>query len=394
MTTTSNRIRALALVAAAAVTIGACGSGGSKTSATTAAPAAGAAGPEPAAVALSLSETGCDPAVLSAPAGAVAFAVDNTRDAKAEFEIISAVPKIIAEEFLEPGASATYTVTLAAGEYQLICGAPSDTRGALTVTGEGGGQAALAVDEAELANATSAYSAYVNEQVDLLVTGTAELVAAVKAGDLAQAKELYAPVRRPWERIEPVAELFPDSDAAIDSRVDDFTGPDDPAFTGFHRLEKGLWQDGTTSGLSSLADRLAADVDELAGNVRSLTITPDVMVNGAAGLIEEAAQTKITGEEERYSRTDLDTFAANVDGARVIFQGVSGLLEGVDPALKAEIGDRFATIDRLLAPYQQGDTFVPYDQLDETARTQLKAALAGLSENLALVAGALGLEVS
>jgi len=392
--TTSTRLRALALVAATAATVGACGNDGAGTSATTAAAAAGAAAPGPTPIALSLTETGCDPAVLTAPAGAVAFAVDNARDAKAEFEIISAVPKIVAEEFLEPGAAATYTVTLAAGEYQVICGAPSDTRGALTVTGEGGGQAALTVDKAELAAATTAYAAYVNEQVDLLVTGTEQLVAAVKAGDLETAKGLYAPVRRPWERIEPVAELFPDSDAAIDSRVDDFTGPDDPAFTGFHRLEKGLWEDGTTSGLESLADRLNTDVDELAGNVRSLTITPDVMVNGAAGLIEEAAQTKITGEEERYSRTDLDTFAANVEGARVIYQGVSGLLEGVDPALNAEIADRFTTIDRLLTPYEKGDAYVPYDQLDETARTRLKAALAGLSENLALVAGAFGLEVA
>ena len=58
------------------------------------------------------------------------------------------------------------------------------------------------------------------------------------------------------------------------------------------------------------------------------------MVNGAAGLIEEAAQTKITGEEERYSHTDLDTFAANVDGAKVIYDNISPLLKGVDPTLE------------------------------------------------------------
>ena len=277
----------------------------------------------------------------------------------------------------------------------MICGAPSDTRAALTVTGEGGGEATLAVDAAELDAATAAYTQYVNEQVDQLVSGTAEFVTAVKAGDVAKAKELYAPVRRPWERIEPVAELFPDSDAVIDSRVDDFSGPDDPGFTGFHRIEKGLWEDGSTYRSRLVRGPPAdSDVDELAANVKSLTITPDVMVNGAAGLIEEAAQTKITGEEERYSKTDLDTFAANVDGALVIYQGVSPLLDGVDPALNAEIGDRFDTIESILTPYEQGDAYVPYDQLDETARTQLKAALAGLSENLALVAGAFGLEVA
>jgi iron uptake system component EfeO len=393
----STPLRVLAVTAGLALAAGACGSDSDGASDTTAAAngeaangGAGAAAP----IALSLTESGCDPAVLTAPAGELAFAVDNARDAKAEFEIISSVPKIVTEEFLEAGESATYNVTLGAGEYQVICGAPSDTRAALTVTGDGGGEATLAVDAAELDAATAAYTQYVNEQVDQLVSGTAEFVAAVKAGDVAKAKELYAPVRRPWERIEPVAELFPDSDAVIDSRVDDFSGPDDPGFTGFHRIEKGLWEDESTSGLDTFADRLQTDVDDLAANVKSLTITPDVMVNGAAGLIEEAAQTKITGEEERYSKTDLDTFAANVDGALVIYQGVSPLLEGVDPALNAEIGDRFDTIESILTPYEQGDAYVPYDQLDETARTQLKAALAGLSENLALVAGAFGLEVA
>jgi iron uptake system component EfeO len=390
----STPLRVLAVAAGLALAAGACGSDSDGTSDTTAAANGGAGAAAPAPITLSLTETGCDPAVLTAPAGELAFAVDNARDAKAEFEIISSVPKIVAEEFLEAGDSATFNVTLAAGEYEVICGAPSDTRAALTVTGEGGGEATLAIDAAELDAATAAYTQYVNEQVDQLVSGTAEFVTAVKAGDVAKAKELYAPVRRPWERIEPVAELFPDSDAVIDSRVDDFSGPDDPGFTGFHRIEKGLWEDGSTSGLDSFADRLQTDVDELAANVKSLTITPDVMVNGAAGLIEEAAQTKITGEEERYSKTDLDTFAANVDGALVIYQGVSPLLEGVDPALNAEIGDRFDTIESILTPYEQGDAYVPYDQLDETARTQLKAALAGLSENLALVAGAFGLEVA
>jgi iron uptake system component EfeO len=117
------------------------------------------------------------------------------------------------------------------------------------------------------------------------------------------------------------------------------------------------------------------------------------MVNGAAGLIEEAAQTKITGEEERYSRTDLDTFAANVDGAKVIYDTVAPLLVGVDPTLNDEIAGRFTAIAGLLQPYEQGDAFVTYDQLDEADRNRLKAALAALSEDLAQVAGAFGLEV-
>ena len=374
---------AVALLAAIALGAGACGSDGGSSGVTTAAAPAETATPTAAAtVDLSLTETGCDPVTLTAPAGAVTFNVDNARDAKAEFEILSATPKILTEEFLEPGASGSFTVDLVAGDYQVICGRPSDTRAALTVTGEGGGQQALTVDAAALDAATAAYAGYVNQQVDQLVSGTTEFATAVKGGDVAAAKALYSPVRRPWERIEPVAELFPDS-----------SGPDDPEFTGFHRIEKGLWEDGSTDGLDTFADRLETDVQALATNVRSLQITPDVMVNGAAGLIEEAAQTKITGEEERYSHTDLDTFAANVDGAKVIYDSISPLLNGVDPTLSDEIASRFTAIAGLLQPYGQGDAFVSYDQLDDADRNQLKAALAALSEDLSQVAGAFGLEV-
>jgi len=381
---------AVAVLAAIALGAGACGSdGGSSGGASAGAAAPAAAAP----VALSLADTGCDPVTLTAPAGAVTFNVDNARDAKAEFEVLSAAPKILTEEFLDPGASGSFTVNLVAGDYQVICGRPSDTRAALTVTGEGAAAQALTVDAAALDAATAAYTAYVNAQVDQLIAGTTDLVTAVKAGDVTAAKALYAQVRRPWERIEPVAELFPDSDAAIDSRVDDFSGPDDPKFTGFHRIEKGLWEDGSTNGLDTFADQLQTDVQSLATNVKALQVTPDVMVNGAAGLIEEAAQTKITGEEERYSRTDLDTFAANVDGAKVIYDTVAPLLAGVDPMLNDEIAGRFTAIAGLLQPYEQGDAFVPYDQLDDADRNQLKAALAALSEDLAQVAGAFGLEV-
>ena len=123
---------AVALLAAIALGAGACGSDGGSSGGTTAAAPAGTATPTAAAtVALSLTETGCDPVTLTAPAGAVTFNVDNARDAKAEFEILSATPKILTEEFLEPGASGSFTVDLVAGDYQVICGRPSDTRAAL-----------------------------------------------------------------------------------------------------------------------------------------------------------------------------------------------------------------------------------------------------------------------
>ena len=276
----------------------------------------GSAAAEP--VSVTLTESGCDPTTVATTGGTVTFAVKNDRDSKAEFEILSKTPEILIEKFLESKAAGSFPVNLKAGSYEIICGAPSDTRAALTVTGDGR-VAVLKVDEAALDAAVAAYSSYVLEQVQALETGTKAFTDAVRAGDVEKAKSLYAQVRIPWERIEPVAELFPDSDGVIDSRADDFEKKEaDPDFTGFHAIEYGLWANGTIAGakvdLVALANRLDKDIAELIALVKGLEIQPQVMTNGSAALIEEAANTKITGEEERYSKTDLATFAANVEG--------------------------------------------------------------------------------
>jgi iron uptake system component EfeO len=119
------------------------------------------------------------------------------------------------------------------------------------------------------------------------------------------------------------------------------------------------------------------------------------MINGSAGLIEEAATGKITGDEERYAGTSLQTFAANVEGAREIIDLNADLLKDVDPDLYATIEKSFDDIEAGLAKYSNGDgTYKDYSTLTDADRAPLKAELAVLSENLSQVAAAFGLEVS
>ena len=296
---------------------------------------------------------------------------------------------------LGAGKTATLTESLKAGDYEIRCALGTDAEtSTLTVSGKGGG-AALKVDQAALDAAVARYRTFVLDQADQLKQKTQAFADAVIAGDVEQAKALYAPGRIPWETIEPVAELFPDVDAAIDSRVDDHNGPDDPEWTGWHRIEKGLWADNSAAGLTPFAPRLVTDTDGLVDKVQTLAIQPGVMTNGAAALIEEASQGKITGEEERYSHSDLITFTANVDGAKKIVELLRPVLSTAPggTALLAEIDEGFAKVDAILVPYQQGDGYVSYEQVSETSRDQLKAAMAGLSEELAEISGTMGLEV-
>ena len=85
-----------------------------------------------------------------------------------------------------------------------------------------------------------------------------------------------------------MAELFSDLDKRMDARADDFEKKeDDPAFGGFHRIEKALFADKSTAGMASLADQLMHDVLELQSRIGALVIPPNKMVGGAASLIEE-----------------------------------------------------------------------------------------------------------
>jgi iron uptake system component EfeO len=177
--------------------------------------------------------------------------------------------------------------------------------------------------------------------------------------------------------------------------VDDHDGPDDPGWTGWHRIEKALWADNTTGGMAPFAQKLVTDTDDLVTKVKALAIQPGVMTNGAGALIEEAATGKITGEEERYSHTDLVTFQSNIDGAKKIVALVTPVLTSAPggPALIKSIDEQFAKVDAIMAKYEQGDTFVSYEQVNETDRNQLKAALADLSEQLSQISGTMGLQV-
>ena len=244
----------------------------------------------------------------------------------------------------------------------------------------------------DLVGPISNYKIFVAKGVDRLVEQTAAFTAAVKAGDLKKAQALYAPTRVNYETIEPIAELFNDLDGNIDSRADDHEKKEaDEGFIGFHRIEFGLFEKQSTEGLAPLADKLNSDVVELQGRIKTLTIPPEKMVGGAAALIEEVAKTKITGEEDRYSHTDLYDFQANVDGAKKIVDLLRPLTVKADVKLADKIDRNFAKVDAILAKYKGGSGFVSYDKVTEEDRTALKGPVTALAEDLSKLRGALGL---
>jgi len=245
----------------------------------------------------------------------------------------------------------------------------------------------------DLVGPVSDYKIYVTEKVDQLAEETAKFTDAIKKGDLANAKKLYAPTRVHYEAIEPIAELFSDLDASIDSRVDDHeAGVKAEDFTGFHRLEYSLYSENTTKGLDALADGLLKDVKDLQTRIAELTFPPEKVVGGAAALLEEVAATKVSGEEDRYSHTDLYDFQGNIDGAKKIVDLFRPQIESQDKAFAAKVDKNFATVDKILAKYKTKDGgFETYDKVKENDRKALIGPVNTLAEDLSTLRGKLGL---
>jgi iron uptake system component EfeO len=248
-------------------------------------------------------------------------------------------------------------------------------------------------DDQQVLKAVADYKTWVVGEVAGLVADTRKFTDAVRAGDLAEAKRQFAPSRVRWERIEPIAGLVEDIDGKVDSRVDDFEGPADPQFTGWHRLEYHLWKLGSTKGTKPFADQLDKDIASLDQQIRKLEFPPAAVALGPAELVEEVSEGKITGEEDRYSHTDLWDFDANIDGSRKLFELLTPALQAKDAALVGEIGAGFAAVGKSLAAYTNPDgSFDPYTALQAADKTRMQAELASLSENLAKIPGVLGLK--
>jgi iron uptake system component EfeO len=404
--------RRLVAVAATGVALAGLAVACSSTSTGTTTTPGGTAGPSGSTVSLSFDEQGCTPPTLSATAGDVTVTITNTGGTTGEVEVVNSDQRIKGEaENVAPGLSKTFTAAgLTPGTYSIVCGSDKASKGTLTIVGADGstgstpsgsspagsaGTVPPATGAPEVAAALDQYKDFVHDQAVDLQGKTKTFVAAVKAGDLAQAKALFGPTRVPYETIEPVAESFKDIDDAVDSRVDDHNGPDDPAFTGFHRLEYGLYEKNSLDGLAPIADKLQTDIDSLVTKTETLDFSATDMVKGAQELMEEVASKKITGEEDRYSHTDLWDFRANLDGSMKIFELVKAQVAAADPALADSLQKQFDALDQKLSTYENPDkTYKTYDALSEADKTAMSAQVAQLSEDLSKLPGVLGLAAS
>jgi iron uptake system component EfeO len=336
-------------------------------------------------IAVSASDDSCELSDTDLDAGLHTFEVSNEGSQVTEFYVYAEGDRIMQEvENIGPGLTSELRVELPAGEYEGACkpGMIGDgIRTPISVTGEA---AAALSDQEELQAAEESYSRYVQTQSRSLVTLSQQFVDAVKAGNVEEAKRLFPISRTPWERIEPVAEIFGDLDPAVDARVNDVAEGDE--WTGFHRIEQALWVRDTTEGMAPYADKLMADINEVVRLAEEQPLTALQLAQGSKALLDEVATGKITGEEDRYSHTDLWDFAANVEGSQAAIAALRPVLEDRDPELLATIDERFADVEALLEAQRTETGYTYYDDLTEPEIQAMADAIAALAEPVSQVA--------
>ncbi|MFF4320236.1 iron uptake system protein EfeO [Streptomyces sp. NPDC001568] len=346
------------------------------------------------AISVKASDSACEVSAKEFPAGKVTIDVENKGSKVTELYVLFPDDRIVTErENIGPGTKASITAEIKAGDYEIVCkpGMKGDgIRQKVRATGQGGGEKR----SPELDTAVAAYRKYVQEQADETLPKARAFADAVKAGDVEAAKKAYAPSRIGWERTEPVAESFGDIDPKVDVREDGLEAGQDPAkdWTGWHRLEKSLFQDNKIDDNDKkLADTLIADLTDWQKKVGQAEITPTSMANGAKELLDEVATGKVTGEEERYSHTDLVDFKANVEGAQKSYELLKPTAEKNDPALTKQLDTQFAALTLLLDKYRADKTsyeFTAYDKVGEADRKELSDGVNALAEPLSKLAAA------
>lgn len=344
-------------------------------------------------------DTECTVSSTEVPAGNLRFTVTNDGPQVTEFYLLAEDGlRIVSEvENIGPGLSRDLVVSAPEGSYFTACKpgmVGEGIRSAFTVTHNDDAPTVSADEQQLREQAITEYTAYVKDQTEQLKTGTEEFAAAVTAGEDQRARELYAPVRVHWERIEPVAESFGDLDPKLDAREADLE--EGQEWTGWHRFEKDLWppepaentEPGetyvalTAAERTELADQLVTDTNDLYERTRSLELTVDQISNGSKSLLDEVATGKVTGEEEIWSHTDLWDFQANVDGAKVAFETVRPIVAQKDPALEETLDARFTELQDLLDRHRQDEGFVAYTELTDEQVRQLADSVTALSEPL------------
>jgi iron uptake system component EfeO len=337
----------------------------------------------------------CEPNALSIPAGRASFRIVNRSDRAVEWEILDGVLVVEERENIAPGLSQVINANLLPGDYAITCGLLSNPRGTLHVSPTAASDAAAKAKPSMVAfvGPLSEFRVYLSTQSSALIKAVTALEHAIEAGDLTQAQALYVPARAAYQRIAPAAQRLAELDNTINARADYFEKREqDPGFTGFHRIEYALFQQRNLDGLTPVAQRLITDVTTLKQQLLAQSLPPEQLVSILVRNLNSMADVRASsGEEERYSHTDLNGFAANLDATRKVVDLLRPLLNKSAAELLPKIDSAVTALDAELNGFKVKEGYASYDSVSAEQRQQIADKAKALADALDGIDPALGL---
>ncbi len=324
--------------------------------------------------------------------GSQVFDIHNFSDGPTEVDLVNPhTQQVYGEvEGIGPGTTRPLHVTVGGGPYAFKC-LPDDadaiTGPTVTVPGHArGGPAALAVSEQDVIPPTIAYQKWIGGRMTVLAGAVRVLRADLHGGDLTAARRDWLTAHLVYETMGAAYDTFGDADGAINGTTAGLSGGvTDKDFTGFHRIEYGLWHGQSAHALAPYADRLAGDVGRLKAGWPTARMDPLMMGLRAHEILENAVQFELTGRTDYGSHSNLATVDANLSGTREVLARLRPLITARYPAFP----QLDSSLDRLaaaLSAQHHDGHWTPLDDLSTARRETVDAAADDSVERLADIA--------
>ena len=350
----------------------------------------------PAAPVITISENGCGAGWTASTirhAGELVLHLSDTARDPAEVYLIAPGSGEVYAEVLSllPGVPRTLSTTLDGGSYALRCvftDGQVRTSPTRTLSGTAADAVAgiLPLPDLDLGAPVTAYRSYVTAALPGLLVDSRRLDADLAAGDLVRARADWLPAHLDYERLGAAYNSFGDFDAAVDGTADGLPGGTaDPSWTGFHRIEYGLWHGQSAAELRPLGSELVKDVRDMIADFPSADTDPGDLPLRSHEILENALQFQLTGDSDYGSGTALATLQANVQGTRTVLGTLTALITPRDPALLPALDSGLSALDADLAACRTPGGWIAPAALSLTQRQQLDSALGGLLEQLSTV---------
>ncbi|AYG81916.1 Efem/EfeO family lipoprotein [Streptomyces hundungensis] len=340
---------------------------------------------------VAVSEKECGKGFSAPKPGRQTFQMHNTGDKASEVYLIDPASNAVYGEIegLAPGTTRDLVATVAGGSYAWRCvptGGKAVTSAAVRVSGGGEAKAVVPVSEADLATPLTSYKQYVNQGLTTLVAQTKQLSDDIAGGDLDAARTDWLTAHRTYASLGAAYGTFQDFDKKINGRTAGLPdGVNDKGFTGFHRVEYGLWHGQSAGDLAAPAARLAEDAAGLQKAFPTQDFAPGDLPLRTHEILENTLQFELTGDADQGSGTMLATADANLAGTRELLGVLRPLLASRDAGLVPRIDGDIDRVQKLLDAAHHDQSWTPVGQLGAAARARLNGATGQLLEDLAPV---------